>query len=133
MTQKTDNNEPLTIDVATEAVEAEIGVTVELWKKERKAASDKLEKGRRLKRTPFEAIEEKGYLDPKTMYDEYQKIQNRESRLSASEREVICSIVETAMRTVFARKIDEARKAGEVKPGIQKKKRTKKVTPKAKK
>lgn len=33
MTQKTDNNEPLTIDVATEAVEAEIGVTVELWKK----------------------------------------------------------------------------------------------------
>jgi hypothetical protein len=37
------------------------------------------------------------------------------------------------MRTVFARKIDEARKAGEVKPGIQKKKRTKKATPKAKK
>ncbi len=123
----------MTIDVAPEVVEAEIGVNVEAWKKERQATADKLEKGRRLKRTPFEAIEEKGYLEPKKMYDEYTKIQNRESSLSASERELICAIVETAMRNVFARKIDEARQAGEIKNPIQKKKRTKKAAPKTKK
>lgn len=120
----------IAIDVAPEAIEAQIGVTIEQFKKKRKEAADKLEKGQRLKRTTFESLEDKGLLDPKTLYAEFQKIEKRESRLSSAERQLISEITLLSMQEVFTRKIDEARKAGEIKPRIPKKQRAKKITPK---
>lgn len=120
----------ITIDVAPDAIEAQIGTTIEQFKKKRKEAADRLERGQRLKRTPFESLEDKGLLDSKTLYAEFQKIEKRESRLSSAERQLINEITLLSMQKVFTRKIDDAQKAGKIKPRIQKKKRAaKKVTP----
>ena len=128
----TEDKSQVVLDVAPEAVEAQIGETIKQFKKKRQEAADKLENGQRLRRTTFENLEDKGLLEPKALYTEFQKIEAKESRLSSAERQLISDITLVSMQEVFSRRIKEAREAGEIKPGIPKRKRTKKATPKTK-
>ena len=128
----TEDKSQVVLDVAPEAVEAQIGETIKQFKKKRQEAADKLENWKRLRRTTFENLEDKGLLEPKALYTEFQKIEAKESRLSSAERQLISDITLVSMQEVFSRRIKEAREAGEIKPGIPKRKRTKKATPKTK-
>ena len=80
------------------------------------------------KRTTFEVIEDKGLMNPDSLFEENQKIEAKESKLSAAERQFIQQIVLLSMQVVFERKIKEAQDAAAEldKPVLPKKKRTKK-------
>ena len=122
-----DKEKDIVIDVSPKTLEAEIGAAIEQFKSTRSEAQANLKDGYRLKRTVFDSIEEKGLAEPKALYAEFQKIEKKQSRLSSGERQLITDIAMTSMQKVFLREIDEARKAGDVKPEIPKKKRIKKA------
>lgn len=86
------------------------------------------EKYGKLKRTTFEVIEDKGLMNPDSLFEENQKIEAKESKLSSAERQFIQQIVLLSMQVVFERKIKEAQDAAAEldKPVLPKKKRTKK-------
>ena len=121
-----DENGQLTVDVAPEAIKAEIQVSIDKLLKKREEARTKYGK---LKRTTFETIEDKGMMNPDSLYEEYQRIEAKESSLSSAERTMISQIVVLSMQEVFTRKIQEAKELSEAleKPAIAKKKRTKRV------
>ena len=121
-----DENGQLTVDVAPEAIKAEIQVSIDKLLKKREEARTKYGK---LKRTTFETIEDKGMMNPDSLYEEYQRIEAKESALSSAERTMISQIVVLSMQEVFTRKIQEAKELSEAleKPAIAKKKRTKRV------
>lgn len=121
-------NKELVIDVAPETVVKQIGVNITKLREERSKAEKKLEKGQRLRRTPFECLEDKGIMNAQALYDEHLKIEKRESTLSSSERELIQRIALVSMQECFAEAIEKAQAAGQLdNPGIPKKKRTKKT------
>ena len=120
-----DENGQLTVDVAPEAIKAEIQVSINKLLKKRDEAKEKYGK---LKRTTFEVIEDKGLMNPDSLFEENQKIEAKESKLSSAERQFIQQIVLLSMQVVFERKIKEAQDAAAEldKPVLPKKKRTKK-------
>lgn len=122
--QTNENGEP-TIDVNDDLVIAQIEVNIKKLLAKREDAMKKF--NGRLKRTPFEQIEDKGLTDAKNLYEEHLRIEKRESKLSASERHLVSQIALISMQEVFEAKIKEAREAGEIAAPIQKKKRTKKA------
>ena len=121
-----DENGQLMVDIAPEAIKAEIQVSIDKLLKKREEARAKYGK---LKRTTFETIEDKGMMNPDSLYEEYQRIEAKESALSSAERTMISQIVVLSMQEVFTRKIQEAKELSEAleKPAIAKKKRTKRV------
>lgn len=62
-----------------------------------------------LKRTPFEALEDKGLMNPDSIFLEFQKITNKESSLSASERRLIENIAFEALQKVILTDINKIR------------------------
>lgn len=121
--ERDENGQPI-IDVAQEEIKAEIQVSINKLLKKRDEAKEKYGK---LKRTTFEVIEDKGLMNPDSLFEENQKIEAKESKLSAAERQFIQQIVLLSMQVVFERKIKEAQDAAELdKPVLPKKKRTKK-------
>lgn len=122
---KPDENGQLSIDVAPEMVQAQIKVNIGKLLKKRDEAREKFKGG--LKRTTFEAIEEKGLTDEHALWEEHLKIEKKESKLSSAERTLIQQIALISMQEVFEAKIKEAREAGEIAAPIQKHKRTKKA------
>lgn len=122
--QTNENGEP-TIDVNDDLVIAQIEVNIKKLLAKREDAMKKF--NGRLKRTPFEQIEDKGLTDAKNLYEEHLRIEKCESKLSASERHLVSQIALISMQEVFEAKIKEAREAGEIAAPIQKKKRTKKA------
>jgi hypothetical protein len=82
----------------------------------------------KLKRTTFEVIEDKGLMNPESLFEENQKIEAKESKLGAAERQFVQQIVLLSMQVVFERKIKEAQEAAAEldKPVLPKKKRAKK-------
>lgn len=85
------------------------------------------EKYGKLKRTTFEVIEDKGLMNPDSLFEENQKIEAKESKLSSAERQFIQQIVLLSMQVVFERKIKESKNVAAKldKPVLPKKKRTK--------
>ncbi len=128
---KVDENGQPVIDVAREEILAEIQVSIDKLLRKRKDARKKFGK---LKRTPFEAVEDKGLMNPESLFEESTKIEAKQSTLGMSERNLITQIVTISMQNVFERKINEAREAAEKldKPELPKKKRTKKPAKKDK-
>ena len=122
------DKDQLVIDVAPEMVVKQIGVNITKLREERSKAMKALEKGRRLRRTPFECLEDKGIMNAQAIYDEHLKIEKRESSLSSSERQLVQQIALVSMQECFAEAIEKAQAAGQLdKPGIPKRKRTKKA------
>lgn len=128
--ERDENGQPI-IDVAQEEIKAEIQVSINKLLKKREEAKAKYGQ---LKRTTFEAIEDKGLMNPESLFEENQKIEAKESKLSSAERQFVQQIVLLSMQVVFERKIKEAQEAAAEldKPALPKKKRAKKTT-KAKK
>lgn len=121
--ERDENGQPI-IDVAQEEIQAEIRVSIDKLLAKREEARKKYGK---LKRTIFEVIEDKGLMNPESLFEENQKIEAKESKLSAAERQFVQQIVLLSMQVVFERKIKEAQEAAELdKPVLPKKKRTKK-------
>lgn len=122
--ERDEKGQPI-IDVAQEEIKAEIQVSINKLLKKRDEAKEKYGK---LKRTTFEVIEDKGLMNPDSLFEENQKIEARESKLSSAERQFIQQIVLLSMQVVFERKIKEAQDAAAEldKPVLPKKKRTKK-------
>ena len=128
--ERDENGQPI-IDVAQEEIKAEIQVSINKLLKKREEA--KVKYGQ-LKRTTFEAIEDRGLMNPESLFEENQKIEAKESKLSSAERQFVQQIVLLSMQVVFERKTKEAQEAATEldKPALPKKKRAKKTT-KAKK
>jgi len=121
--ERDENGQPI-IDVAQEEIQAEIRVSIDKLLAKREEARKKYGK---LKRTTFEVIEDKGLMNPESLFEENQKIEAKESKLGAAERQFVQQIVLLSMQVVFERKIKEAQDAAELdKPVLPKKKRTKK-------
>ena len=121
--ERDENGQPI-IDVAQEEIQAEIRVSIDKLLAKREEARKKYGK---LKRTIFEVIEDKGLMNPESLFEENQKIEAKESKLSAAERQFVQQIVLLSMQVVFERKIKETQEAAELdKPVLPKKKRTKK-------
>ena len=67
-------------------------------------------------------------MNPESLFEENQKIEAKESKLSAAERKFVQQIVLLSMRVVFERKIKDAQEAAAEldKPVLSKRKRAKK-------
>lgn len=121
--ERDENGQPI-IDVAQEEIKAEIQVSINKLLKKRDEAKEKYGK---LKRTTFEVIEDKGLMNPDSLFEENQKIEAKESKLGAAERQFVQQIVLLSMQVVFERKIKESKNVAAKldKPVLPKKKRTK--------
>ena len=85
-----------------------------------------VEPGYRLKRHAFDRLEDKGMMTAEAFAAEFQRIVNKESRLSAAERALISAIVMAAAeRVVLAIRTDEekqkAAEKGQKKPRVARK------------
>lgn len=96
--------EQKSIDLASKEIKIEIAKNIQALLEQRKKAAGLYG---RLKRTPFEALEDKGLMNPDNLFSEYQKITDKKSVLGASERRLVENIVITAMQKVIQVKINE--------------------------
>ena len=74
----------------------------------------------KLKRSPFQSLDEKGLLTPDFIASEFALIQQKKSSLSAGERSVINQIAYLAIREASERKYQESLKEQAKQPKLKK-------------
>lgn len=98
------NNQPV---LSYQEMKPAIAGVVAETKDHRKQAAENCPTGARLRRTPFDSLDEKGILTPERLTLEWDAIQRRQSDLPSSERRAVTDIITRAMRRVLVRKAKE--------------------------
>lgn len=111
MTEKS-NNKGKRIEVSPSEVIEQIDSVVSNAELRRQEVLSKASiEGLRLRRCPYDSLKEKGLLDDGgALLREYQKIEQRESRLSSAERQLVSAIAEPSIRNAIRAKIKKMQK-----------------------
>lgn len=88
----------------------ELGAVIEKFRTERSLMTKSLRKGERMRRTPFDTLEEMGLATAEPMLEEYARISDKKSTLSAAPRRMVALFVEQAVRMIIARNMKKPKK-----------------------
>lgn len=107
----------------------ELASQIKVVVKEEKKTRDLVTHGSKykLKRSPFQSLDEKGMLEPNFIVKEFGLIQQKKSSLSAGERSVINQIVFMAMQLAAEKKMQKKETSEKEKGKIVKQKKSRSI------